>query len=502
MNRHLYILSFFIAMLSTASCMKDLGNYSYTPPNRITVTGIDSSYDVNYGGRLKIIPNLAFTKDQQEDTANYSYQWVIDHLVGYTMQPIVLSNSRNLDTAITQDFGNYYVYYRVTDKRTKIFTDTYFYLSVGAPSYEGWLLLCDLENGNSRLDMVSHRSKGDTVYPDILKTMSSTYQATGTPAFVETGFSTNPSPPANGTVAIFVGTGKNAVLLGLDTLEYNPNYDFQNVMSVASPITDWTGARLYMGSYQGLLSVGGKVYAMGYSNFQGPVNNTTGGTSFAASPWAVFDTKSGVSPSVLYDTDKGVFYRYPGNGNTSVPYINGSLFDFNTGKDLLYMEYRPFNSGEVFAVLKDKQTGKKYLARFTLRGKQNYYGEITGDGIAGATQFAASPDLGYLFYNAGGKIYEYDAVANRSILMKDYGDRTVSLMKFQHFNSTYDAAPNAQRYISLSKKLVICTYVNGAPASSGMMDLYDIPDINAPLQLYQSFTGGIGKVVSMAYRER
>ncbi|MEC5145901.1 carboxypeptidase-like regulatory domain-containing protein [Chitinophaga sp. 212800010-3] len=380
--------------------------------------------------------------------------------------------------------------------------DFYFNLTVSAPSYEGWLLLCDMENGNSRLDIISHRGNADTVYTDILKIMSSAYIATGIPAFVETGYSMYPSPPANGTVAIYVGTSKNAVALGPDTLEYNPSYDLGMAMNPAPPVTNWAGSQFYLGVYGGLLYADKNVYHFDQGYIEGPVNNKTDGTPFTPSRWAAINKSSWVPTGVLYDTDKGAFYRYPGSGTSCVPFNNGTLFDFNTGKDLLYMEYVPFNSGEVFAVLQDHTNGKKFLARFTFKGQQNYYGEIVGEGIAGATQFAASPDKGYLFYCVGGKVYEYDAVANRSILMKDYGNRSISLMKFQRFNSISDFNLNAVRYIALSRKLVVCTYMKGAPATSGMMDIYDVPDINAPLQLYQSFSGGIGKVVSMAYRDR
>jgi hypothetical protein len=497
-HHHKPILISFIFALLLSACMKDKGNYNYTAINRIAIQGLDSAYIMDYGTRLKIKPVLNFSKDEHEDTTNYTYNWVADHLVGYTMSPTIISTRRDLDTVITLDYGLYAMYYRVTDKRTGVFTDSYFTLNVGAPSYEGWMMLCDMENGNSRLDMISHRGNTDTLYPDILKEVRSAYQTTGTPAFVATQFSLM-GGPTNGSLGIFVATSKNAVLLGLDSLDYVPAYDLKNFMQVSEPITDWTGADVTLRMYGGLLYVNKNIYAMGFSSITNPVNTQDGGTAlFKASRWLGQNTSGS---AIIFNEDNKTFLRYPGSGTTCLTLPAGDLFNFSTGMDLLYSTFVPFNSGEVFAVLKNSTTGKRYLARFTVAGKQNYFAEITGDDIAAAEGYAVSPDLGYLFYHAGGKVYEYDHATKRSILMHDYGNKKISLMKFQPFASTYASASNATYYIGLSKKLLVATYTQGQPEYSGAFDIYNVPDINAQLQLYKSYTG-MGKIASIAYRER
>ncbi|MCW3463028.1 PKD-like family lipoprotein [Chitinophaga nivalis] len=492
-----YALLIVLALFT--ACMKDKGNYHYNTVNRIKIGGIDSIYIVDYQTRLTIRPQLEMSANEKEDTANYTYTWVADHLVGYTMKPSVLANTRNLDTIISLKYGFYYMYYRVTDKRTGVFNDRYFYLNVGSPSYEGWLLLCDMENGNSRLDMVSHKGTLDTLYRDILGTMHSAFQTIGKPAFVAT-HNSYIGGPANGTVAIFLGTSKNAVLLGLDTLDYRPSYDLKNFMSVSEPITDWTDANLYLQSYGGLLYLNKRIYPMSSQSVTDPVNTQDAGTAlFKASRWVGYNYSGG--DAIIFNEDNKTFLRYPGFGTTCLTLPTGSLFDFSTGMELLYSNYVPFNSGEVFAVLKNTATNKRYLARFTIAGKQNYFAEITGDDIIHAEQFAVSPDQGYLFYNVGGKVYEYDPALKSTFLMQDYGNRKVTVMKFQPFASTYPAALNAKTYTTLSKKLLICTYSPGNPDNSGAFDLYTVPDINAALQLFQSYKG-MGKVSGIAYRER
>lgn len=503
MHKHLHIWLLLVIFLAGISCMKDTGNYQYSPVNSISITGIDSSYSVIFGAKLQIKPQLSFTQDQQGDTANYSYQWVSDHMVGYTPRPTVISTSKTLDTTIRLDYGTHYMYYRVTDKRTKIYADAYFLLTVTTPAFEGWLLLCDMENGNSRLDMVSRLSSNkDTVYPDILKTLSSAFVPTGRPVFVETGI-TNFGDKRGQFLTPFIATSQQFVFLNADSLGYKPESNMKNMLDPIVQVTDWSNSVLYMGSHStGFLAIDDNMYALTEDDeFIGPINNA-GNERFKASRWTAFNREKELGATVLFDTDRGAFYRYPGRSTTCVPYTDGTLFNFNTGKELLYLQYVPFNNGEVFAVLQDPQNRKRYLARFTLSGIQHYYGEIISEGIADATLFAASPSLGYLFYAVGGKIYEYDVLTNRSTLMKDYGAKAVTVLKFQQFNFIYDAAGNKDRYRALARKLVVCTYTPGAPANSGTLDIYDVPEINAPLQLYKSYSDGIGKVVSVSYRDR
>ncbi|UYQ94505.1 hypothetical protein MKQ68_05300 [Chitinophaga horti] len=149
-----------------------------------------------------------------------------------------------------------------------------------------------------------------------------------------------------------------------------------------------------------------------------------------------------------------------------------------------------------------KRTDNKvFLARFMTTGaKQNFYEEITGTDVALAEHFCVSPEYGYVFYSVGSKVYEYDFSLKKSVLMKDYGNRRISVMKFHRFLSLEAAISNAF-YTELSRKLAICTYEPGNPSASGVMELYNVPGINGPLRLYKSYEG-LGKVVSLTYRER
>ncbi|ATL49095.1 hypothetical protein COR50_19035 [Chitinophaga caeni] len=479
------------------SCMKDKGNYDYKPVNLITINGIDSSYIVEYGSRFKITPQLSFSEDETGDTSNYSFQWIAAYPLGYSSYPDTISLAKNLDMDMTLEFGSWHTYYRVTDKRTGIFKDFPFTLTVSSASYEGWLLLCDPGDGSSQLAMVSYIGGKDTLYGNILEKMGSAYPTLGKPGFVESGHSYI-NEPANGTVAVFLANGDHAGILGLDTLEYEPKYDLKYVMSIPEPITDYTDANLKLSTYSGLLYAKGNLYTVGSSSINGPVNTIDNGSQyFTPSKWIAVSKPSGWK--IVFDQSTGTFLRQV--GNTCLYFQKGELFDFTTGKELLFMTGTVYNGEEVVAILKDAQLDKMYLARFTKSGTQNYYNEITGEDILQATHFAFSPDLGYLFYNVEGKVYEYDPILKKSFLMQDYSDQKISYMGFEEFAMTYPSSPNAERYINYSKKLIVCSYKEGAPKNSGQFDLYTVPDINQPIKIYKSFKG-VPKIADVAYRER
>lgn len=498
-NKQLLFPLCFILTTWLMSCMKDKGTYDYTSINRVDIQRVDSNYVVDYGKRLTITPHLTFSKDEQEDTVNYTYQWVANNLVGYTMLPEVISRQRNLDTVIKLGFGTYNSYYRVTDKRTGVFTDWYFNLTVSSPSYEGWMLLCDMENGNSRLDMISRRGNTETVYQNILQIIGSAFRPAGKPVFIATENTT--IGPSMGAEGIFMATTTQATLLGPDTLEYLPSYELKSFMDVAEPISNWIDARLYLRLYGAMLYVNKRLYRGGSSDFTGPINTQDNSTALFTPSSLVGFNYINSDEAIVFNEDTKTFLRYPGSGKTCLSLPTGTLFSFSTGMDLLFCSYVPYNSGEVFAILKQQDSSKKYLARFTIKGEQRYYAEITGDNIDNAEYFAVSPDLGYLFYNAGGKVYEYDPALNKSILMKDYGSRKITVLRFWPNRPGWDSNPSQKYYNELSRKLIICTYIPGDPASSGNVDLFTVPDINAPLSVYKSYTG-TGKVADITYRKR
>ncbi|WP_295120017.1 PKD-like family lipoprotein [uncultured Chitinophaga sp.] len=488
-----------LACIVPGACMKDKGNYDYHPINRIAIKGVDSLYILDYGSRLTIRPELSFTDGGKEDTANYSYAWVQNRLIGYTGAARVLSTRRDLDTNIRIAYGSYEMYYRVTDKRTNVFTDAVFTLTVGSPSYEGWMALCDMENGNSRLDMVSRRGPLDIIYRNVLDTVRSAFKTTGTPSFISVAYTL--IPPGQGTNTTFIGTSTTAALLGRDSLDYSGSSNFNNLFNVnAVKPVDYTGARIYLRIYAGILYAENRLFRVDISNLSVAVNKQDANTAlFKPSPYVAL----GASTSIVFNEDNKTFLRLTSSGASCLTIAPGTLFNYSQpDKDLVWMDFSTYNGGEAFAVLKRPADNKMFLARFLTTGLgQNYYDEIIATDIDKAEHFCVSPEYGYLFYSVGSKVYEYDFALKKSWLMKDYGSKKITIMKFQRFLSLSATGVNIALYTELSRKLAIGTYEEGNPITSGVLDLYTVPGINGNIRIYKSYEG-LGKIASLTYRER
>jgi hypothetical protein len=157
-----------------------------------------------------------------------------------------------------------------------------------------------------------------------------------------------------------------------------------------------------------------------------------------------------------------------------------------------------------YAILKDPVTSKYYMLRFVLGAAQNYFQEITGTDITNATNFAVSPDLGYLFYSVGSKVYEYDLSLQQSFLMLDKGNAQVSYLSFLHIYDRYGLAGMTKNanYFSWSTQLTVGSYdPSGTAGSNGTLEQYTVEPVNGQIQRTVQWTG-FGKIVSIGYRSR
>jgi hypothetical protein len=502
MKRIKILLLSLLTVVCLQACMKDKGIYDYKEVNRVKISAIDSSYIYELGNRLHIVPKFAPTTDKDFDPNNYTFKWVIDHKKGLLMNPKVISTKQVLDTVINKmDYGSYAMFYRITDKRTGVFSESYFDLNVSAANYEGWMLLCDTEDGNSRLDMVSYFGTKEIVYKDVLGYINSAYKPLGKPAVLDLSFTYGISSVEGWTVII--ATDKTAVALDQDKMAYSAaDNDLSQAVPSDPPVQSWSGASWNLSIWGGLVKVGDQLFNLDPGQFLGPVNTINGGNEdFVPSPWIAINKRGQSSKSIVFDKGTGEFLRYPGSGETCLSLPKGGFFDFKTGKDLLFMTFVPFNGGEVFAVLKDRNSNKKYLARFSMTGVQNYYGEINGEGINEARFFAVHPNLGYLFYATDHLVYEFDSSLNKAFAMKQYPGRMITEIKFHTFLQSGSTYPNYLRYTELGKKLIVCTYVPGDALNSGQLDLFNVPEINGKIRLDKSYSG-LGKISKVCYQER
>jgi len=88
----------------------------------------------------------------------------------------------------------------------------------------------------------------------------------------------------------------------------------------------------------------------------------------------------------------------------------------------------------------------------------------------------------------------------KSFLMQDYGNKKITILRFHTFQSNNYNTP-AAGYEKLRNKLIVATYDPALPNTSGILDLWGVPVLNAPLESYSSISG-FGKIQSLTYRER
>lgn len=508
-NIKTYYLFAFVSTVLLSACYKDIGNYSYQTINTITLK-LDSSYIGTYGKRFIIKPIISLSQDNVQntyDTSKYSYEWsTLNSTALYGDQRAILATTRDLDTVLTiAPASTYTLYYRLTDKKTGVQWQTSAKLTVSTSIYEGWLALCDV-NGKSRLDMASYALGSYTMLPGVLDSVGSTLSMAGKPmdvTFCSQGAFLS-STLAN---AIYVTTTEGTNRIDPESFKWNSAMNIQSDMMANVPSNFTVNSIVPSTGQVNYMAGGGNLYYYFriYSLYWGTTINVVSGetTPFKASPFiAVYP--GGYNGAVFYDMDNKRFVRNVyGATSCSVMPSNTPLFSYTTGMDLVYMEYTAYNGGEVFSVLHDNATGKYYLARFTFSSaiNQTYYAEITGTDFNKAEHFAISPEYGYLFYNVGGKLYEYDMGLKQSFLMVDKESSGISLLKFQHFMSNAYVAGTGGKPI-LSNKLVVASADPSKPAgSNGTLDIYGIGQVNGPLTPFQTLTG-FGKVVSLTYRER
>lgn len=494
MTKHIYLITMTMLLLLIASCMKDLGNYEYRDINEIGISGIENSYEVLVGDHLVIRPELSFTQDDDKDPERYTYEW-------YTSDyhRVDLGTTRNLDAQISLTPGDHEAHFRVTDQVTGVQWSKSFNINVQTSTYEGWMLLCDVD-GTARLDMIS-LIRGEYIpIQDVLAYTGSALELEGAP--VDLAFTHYLATPNQRIYVTAKETGTTSI--DSETFAWEPEYylSYETLMSVPDKFgADFIQANGFM--FSSYMWKDGNIYhynglfGMRYSL---PVNIMAGDVvEFQTAPFIAsgFNMLASMQNSVFYDSTNKRFVRHSATGSNCTPMPAGTLFNYETGMDMVYMTENSYNNGQIFAILRNPVDSKYYLARMNSANgsyTQSYWDEMSATDLHLAEHFAVSPEYGYIFYNVGSKLYQYDMSLKQSKLMMDTAPNQISLLRFRIFYLTSRA--------DLSTKLLLGTYdPSGPAASNGIFEMYTVPPVNQALELDERYTG-FGKIVDVEYRER
>ncbi len=490
------LLGFFIAAFY--ACDKDLGNYDYHDINEISFESFDTvnGYNVFTGDSLKIYPDLVMTKDQNASENDYLYEWSIHITESYNIYDSIISTEKNLKAKILLDPGNYFLQYKVTDKTTGVPFHIRTNLLVSTPVYEGYLVLNNVD-GQSRLDMLSYNNTDHIFiqYTDVLEKMGSSLPPQGEPYQIQCIYYTRFLE--NYGIYLLTASGSNR--LEEETFDWEPTYDIRYQMlgdipadfraeKISGTVLYGIFPLLYMYSDNNIYShqpMNGHMFKYVPINNYGNISEP-----FKASPYLATNGNT----AVMYDMDNQKFVT-SSYQSVSVEEVPVAL-NYPTGYDLVYMERNYL--GTVYAILQDPSTSKYYMLRFQIGAEQDYFKEITGTDFANATHYAVSPDLGYLFYSVGGKLYEYDLSLQTSIEMLDKGGEEITYLSFQNFLGR----SSNTNYGNWAKLLTVGSYdSSGTSGSNGTLGLYSVPPVNGQIVQTNQWTG-FGKIISVSYRER
>jgi len=481
--------------LLAISCLEDEGNYDYIKINEVAIAGIAKEYSVPRFDSFNIVPELSFTQDNDTEE-RYSYKWLAYKQAGLPIDPdklTDLSNERDLTIDATLHPGMYTIYYTVTDTETEVEWQYNFEVEIVNSIYEGWLLLNNIES-ESRLDMISLLNEEYLTKHDILGLAGSELVLSGKPGFV----TVNRLEP--NFYGIYVSTsGNGTTKIEPNTFSWNKAFDLSKEFGTSQPDGLEAQSIHEKSSGTSFCTVDGNIYYYYFSwryKYSTPIN-VIDGIPFEASPMIGVGNTRG--SSIFYDNTNLRFTYFNGRGCYEMPPAASTLFNYNTGKDLVYLISNSYNGDggkQTFAVLKDPIDGKQYMARFNASTfVQYYYDEITATDFDQATNITINPEFGYLFYAVGSKVYEYDLYTKETIEMLNKGSEEITLLKFHNFASSKYSE-------KFGNKLIVCSNNASKPqGTGGTFELYTVPAVNGQITLDESYEG-FGEIVSITYRER
>lgn len=503
MYRNIKINALTLTLFTIFSCSEEQSDYDYIDINEISFGGIEKEYSGLLGQPFEIKPTLHLSKDNIADTITYEYEWIAmkQGAVAEEDRQKNLGNTKNLQLeALTIPPATYDVFYRVTDMKTNVQWSTSFVLHVESSIYQGWLVLSDV-NGSARLDMISKVAGEDLLLYDVLESSGSSLKLEGAPINVYC-YNYDSSFYGIYVTAELTGTTK----IHPETFDWEQQYNLSYEMFSKVETNFAADFIQRIAVKESLMYKDENFYY--YFNFNSssirygvPINIVEGDThTFRAAPFAAPGTFLGTN--LLYDMDNKRFVRHSTGSQHCNILPEGTLFDFNTGKDLLYMvaNNHDWSGAKIYAILHDPSDNKLFLARMKTNGgaiTQEYYQEIPSSiamDMAQADHFAVNPQFGYIFYNVGSRIYQYDLGLKQTKLMLDKGTDKITVLKFQDMSNIY-TEPNA----TYRNQLTVASYNEGS--ANGTLELYTVPPVNGELILTTSYDG-FGDIVSIAYRER
>ena len=362
-----HIITFSILVLLFVSCFKDESNYDYADPEKITVTGINGSYDrITMVDSINITPVVSST----DASAKFQYYWGIyeTSVQGAIPKVDTICKTQNLKYFVKQPAKAWVLVFGAKNTNTgftQIITST---LNVITQFTRGWYVLKD-DGTKSDIDLfltpasITPASKMENVYSLVNNGKKLDGKAKG--MNFESSYKSMVTGVLGNTRAMFVFSTKDASIINTNTVQEIRDFNgsFYAPPSVKAPNGMFVGSAADYFVNNGLIH---SIYAMSantgvFGNYQMK--------DAANSPYKVSDYYYTyfVSDPILFDETSSSFVSAGGAGSilNSVTDAAGTAMPANkNNKTLLYMGMKA--SGSAVALLKDKTNANlKILAQIT-----------------------------------------------------------------------------------------------------------------------------------------
>jgi hypothetical protein len=518
----IYILLLAVIVTFLSSCFKDKGNYTYEKLTEVTVQNIPDTIEVlGYLDHIVIRPKLTSSIDGEiiTDSENYSCQYRIG--VQNQWVDLIANEDFSIDIPAEYSAGLYPCWLTITDKRTNTFTSHSFVIKVNSTTREGWMVLCNEGSAERvRLDFISLLSsiRTEPIY-DIAQGLPTLHHGT------QIGF--HPDRSSQDIISVLSKDG--SYLLDPETLGSDPLKEF-NLNSFLTAQTETmtniytmsvTGDYYWLVRHSFLISDAGNLYAQTHgqsgSTYGLAVNVNAQGEkpNYRVAPFVGFSPvrPANSASALLFDRDNKRFMAF----SSSSPYTlrpvedkAGSLFSFQTGKDLLYMENTRRSNGLVYSILQDAQ-GNRSIYGINMGGNgflpESYYPNLNIQGFKEATMFAFHSQYPIVFYSNGTHLYSYDmstAVAKEITNWQVNPGEQITCLKFNLFRNSNLAYLNNQTtaFMNQQFQLIIGSYDSSTSNNNGgRVSFNEVDGYTGNILPIKSYSG-FAKIKDIVYRER
>lgn len=140
MRNKIIMAAMFVMAMLMSGCSQDEGNYDYHSLNEPNITGVPENISVLTLSTINLDPSMG---DNITDLDAYTYEWKAINKSGDN-EVTILGTEKHLQQEVTIPAGEYTLYFTATEKKTGLFWQKSYSLTVSDTSSEGWLVLCDV----------------------------------------------------------------------------------------------------------------------------------------------------------------------------------------------------------------------------------------------------------------------------------------------------------------------------------------------------------------------